>query len=54
MSDHVNFLLAANSSRLFSVLFFPSDTPPRPRGQPRTHSQNSTTALVMLVVLTAL
>lgn len=53
MSDHVNFLLAANSSRLFSVLFFPSD-PPQPRGQPRTHSQNSTTALVMLVVLRAL
>lgn len=41
MSDHVNFLLAANSSRLFSVLFFPSDPPPTswtaPHSLPELH-----------------
>lgn len=41
-------------TRLFSVLFFPSDTPHNLVDSPRTHSQNSTTALVMLVVLMAL
>ena len=51
MSDHVTFLLAANSSLLFSQSFFPSDTPPTSWTAPCTYSQNSTTALVMLVVL---